>query len=527
MKTIHKTTKFIFIILAVMLAAACTSNRNSNEIKELVVLHTNDHHGTVIARTGFDRITRGGLAERATLVKQTRLENENVLLLDAGDINNGQALSNMFNAEPDIKVYGMMNYNAATVGNHEFDKGVENFRNQIKQSKFPWLSANIKYDGKYLDKPYIIKKYNGFTVGIFGITTLRTLEMVSEGWFPENIEFLPEIETAKKTVETLRKKKVDIVIALVHMGDIAESKTHTTSLMMAEQVDGIDLIIDGHAHSLFEEPKTINGTHIVTANQWGSYVGEAKFKIQNKNVIGFEWYPIEITSTNFQPDKETENFIAQYTDKADAYLKKVIAKSSDEFPYGNKLPRYMETAAGDLLCDAYVWQMEQLGVHADFAVTNSGGIRAALPKGDITRGDIMTMVPYENYVSVLTMSGKDVRLLFDAIGAMNQGAGGFTQVSKGVSYTITYDRDGKNGKISNVLLDGKPIDDNKTYKVATHNFLAGGGDGFAPFANATATFISPYVLNEALTNYIESLPEPIAPKTYGRITIVGGVQISK
>lgn len=137
------------------------------------------------------------------------------------------------------------------------------------------------------------------------------------------------------------------------------------------------------------------------------------------------------------------------------------------------------------------------------------------------------MVPYRNYVSALTMSGKDVRLLFDAIGAMNQGAGGFTQVSKGVSYTITYDESGKNGKISNVLIDGKPIDDNKTYKVATHNFLAGGGDGFAPFANATATFISPYVLNEALTNYIESLSQPIAPKTYGRITIVGGVKINK
>lgn len=230
--------------------------------QQLVVLHTNDHHGSVLTRTDKDGIGHGGLAERATFIKQERAKaaqnGADILVLDAGDINTGTAVSNMFDAEPDILAYNAMGVDAVVFGNHEFDKSLAKLQKQMKMADFKWLSANIKNGSKTLGEPYIIKNFNGYKVGIFGLTTLRTLVIANPD---ASLTFCDEIETAQKIVDELKnKKKVDIVILLGHLGDVLETESQETSVKVAENVSGIDLIIDGHSHSFFESIKYVNDT---------------------------------------------------------------------------------------------------------------------------------------------------------------------------------------------------------------------------------------------------------------------------
>ncbi|MCR5290889.1 MAG: 5'-nucleotidase C-terminal domain-containing protein [Treponema sp.] len=511
-------------LVAVMLFTGCASTSNSSDAEtKLVILHTNDHHGSVTTRPDKEGVGHGGLAERATFIKQVRAEYENVLLVDAGDINTGMAVSNMFHAEPDLQAMNAMGYEATVFGNHEFDKSLSVLKEQMKSTSFAWLSSNIKYKdtGKYLGTPYIIKKYKGFTVGIFGLTTLRTTILERPD---ASLQFYDEIETAKEMVSFLRnKKKVDIVIEVGHLGDIEETPDQTTSVKLAQAVEGIDLIVDGHSHSFMEKPNVVNGTPIVSANEWGKYVGQGILTIKNKKIVSFDWAPVEITDKAFPPDAEVATLIKPYLEKAEASLKEVVMVTSAEFPFGKKQTRYREMATGDILCDAAVDYSKEMGVDVDFALFNGGGIRTGLPKGDVTREQMITMLPFENYVYILTLKGSDVKELFSFVGTINQGAGGFAQVSKEVHYTITYDAEGKNGKMSDLTINGKPVDDNKIYRIATNDYMAKGGDGYTVMLKALDSYNLRLIMNEVFIQYAAKLPQPVSPTTDGRINIVGGV----
>ena len=519
-----KFSKFAIAIFSVALFfTSCASSpketaRDPNAEYHLVVLHTNDHHGAVLSKDG-----KNGLAERATYVKQQREESKNAgkdfLLLDAGDVNIGSAISNMTAAEVDIMAYNAIGYDAVTFGNHEFDGTYEKILKQIKISKFPWLSANIKTANGYLGKPYITKKFAGYKVGIFGLTTLRTLITSSPD---KSLTFTDEIETAKEMVATLRnKEKCDIVILVGHLGDVEESPTHKTSLKIADAVDSIDFIIDGHSHSYFAEPKIVNNTQIVSSEKWGHYVGTAEFTIKDGKIENFAWHPEEITTKKFAPDAEIASILQPYVDKANASIKDVVLKITAPFEFGARLTRFQEMPSGDFLADAMVWYLEKTGIKVDGAITNGGGIRTAIPAGDVTKEAIMTMLPFENYVYAVTLKGSDVKDLFNFIGSIKQGAGAFAQVSKSIKYTITYDADG-NGTISDVTINGEPIDENKTYRFACSDYTAKGGDGYEPFTRSIDTYNSSMILSDVFIEYAKTFTAAVTPKTDGRITIING-----
>ena len=519
-----KLSKLTLVAASIALFfASCASSpkgvaRDPNAEYKLVVLHTNDHHGAVLANDG-----KNGLAERATYIKQQREEakgsGKDFLLLDAGDINSGQAVSNMFAAEADIMAYNAMGYEAVTFGNHEFDGTQEKILKQIEISKFPWLSANIKSGKGYLGTPYITKTYKGYKVGIFGLTTLRTLVIAQPD---KSLTFTDEIETAKEMVATLRnKEKCDIVILLGHLGDVEETPTHETSLKIASAVDGIDLIIDGHSHSYFAEPKTVNNTKIVSAEQWGHYVGTTEITIKDGKITDFNWHPEEITTEKFAPDAEIASILQPYVDKANASLKDVVLKTSAEFAFGARLTRFQEMASGDFLTDAMVWYLDSTGVKVDGAITNGGGIRAALPAGDVTKENIITMLPFDNYLYVVTLKGSDVKDLFNFIGTLKQGAGAFAQVSKSIKYTITYDENG-NGTMSDLTINGEPIDENKTYRFACNDYNAKGGDGYEAFTRSIDTYNSSMLLSDVFIEYAKTFGDVVTPTTDGRITVIGG-----
>jgi 5'-nucleotidase/UDP-sugar diphosphatase len=509
-----------FAVLAFsLLLGSCAGTkpvaRQSGKSYELVVLHTNDHHGADLAT----KDGKGGLAAQATFIKQVRAANKNVLLLSAGDLNTGTAFSNMFAAEPDILAYNAMGYDAVAFGNHEFDGPLSKLQKQIKMSKFTWISANIKQGNAYLGKPYIIKDYEGFRVAVIGLTTLRTLVIASPD---KSLTFLDEIKTAQEMVDEVRSKEhADIVIICGHLGDIEETNTQETSIKLAQAITGVDLIVDGHSHSFFAEPKIVNNIPIVTANERAKFVGDGVMTIKDGKVVNFAWKPVEITEAVFPPDEGIVKLFAPYVAKSDASLKEVVLKTAAPFEFGKKLTRYQEMASGDVLCDGIVNYLKNTGVTVDFAVSNGGNIRTELPAGDITREQILTMLPFENYVYVLTLKGSDVVELFNFIGQIKQGAGAFAQVSKEVKYIITYDAAG-NGTISNVTIGGIAIDPNKTYRIATNDYMANGGDGYVALQKSVDTFNTSMLMSSVFIDYVKSLPAGYKPVTDGRITVVGG-----
>ena len=506
-------TTFVFCgnsLLSASPAPDFTAYRQAN-VHELVLLHSNDHHGTILPRDG-----RGGLAERAAYIRGVKAFNDNVLLLDAGDLNTGTALSNMFQAEADILAYNLMAYDAVTFGNHEFNEGMARLERQIAQAKFPFVSSNVRRaDGSYLGgNQYLVKEFNGFKVGIFGITTLRAVEISA----PDNsLTFINEIDAAREAVSILRmRENVDLVIGLVHMGTLKESPAHITSQELASMVAGIDIIVDGHSHTYMEEALKQGNTYIVSAHERGLVLGQGKVYIQNGKLLNFSWAPVSIG-----PDQEVAALLRPYIEEADASLKEVVGEASETFVFGNREPRFHETSIGNLINDANVWFFREVyKQQIDFAFHNGGNIRAGLPAGPITREDILTVLPFENNLFIVSMKGSNLNDLFNFMGSIAQGAGAFPQFSSDVRLSL----DVPLGSIFNLSIGGSVIDNDRIYRFCTNDFLLGGGDGYTVLAErALEPYNTSLLLSYVVMEYINAQGGIISPLLDGRMNVIGGV----
>ncbi|MCX8057797.1 MAG: 5'-nucleotidase C-terminal domain-containing protein [Spirochaetes bacterium] len=540
---IIKKTKILFILSILLLifnlfscSTGVYTQKNPEKIYTLALLHTNDTHGRILP-FNYNRIDdQAGMPARATFINQIRKDYENVLILDAGDFNTGTLESNYFKAEPDVLGMNYMGYDAVCLGNHEFDNDLSILKKQMELAKFPFLSANVfTKEGKYLGKPYIIKDFKGFKVAIFGLTTNETLKIGNPSIIKDLI-IKNEVEVAKSLVPEL-KKQADIVIALVHMGIYNDDIEGYGSKWLARNIPGIDVIVDGHTHTYLREPIKINNTFIVQAADWGRYVGRAVIKIQNMKVIGFEWIPVPINikgsfknqdgstfisyinhkgeadqNAFFKQDEGLLKILMPYKDKVKEILAEKIGVSEGEFPNDNV--RKMETELGDLVADSMLWFTKKFGV--DFALQNGGGIRKALPAGEISKGLIYEILPFDNTIVIVELKGSDVIELFNYIATIPNGAGAFPQVSDGVTFTINY----QTGKCENILINGKPIDPNKIYKIATNSYLATGGDGYTIFKKAISFYDTSMFQRDVFIEYIKYLGGKIKPILYGRIKII-------
>lgn len=527
-------------ILAIVLLGFVSSGSSPREQKSdkhhplyhLVVLYTNDTHGHPVKFHDGPVPDVGGLPARATLVNEIRSKNKNVLVLDAGDLNTGGAESDFFKAEPDILGYNYIGYDAMALGNHEFDNPIEVLREQMVKARFPFLSANVRTkDGNYIGIPYIIKQFDGFKVGVLGLTTKET-QITGN---PKNIKgilFEDEIKTARELVPILRKQ-ADIVIALTHLG--IYKGYDRGSKRLATQVKGIDLIVDGNTDTILNAPIIINApnsdhrTLIVEAWHWGLVLGRIDLWVRDRKVIDFkmELIPINLKRIvrksdgasvyNFigketKEDEELLKLLQPYIDKVEAFLSENIGYAEKTF--WNKYDRERETALGDLIADSLLWYMRKF--NPDFAFQNGGAIRAALPEGPIRKKSVFDMLPFDSTAIVLSLKGDDVQDLFNYVATVQTGNGAFPQVSNGVSFTINRGT----GKCENILIDGKPIDPDKTYKIVTNSYLGSGGDGYKIFLKAVERFDSSAFQRDVLVEYIKHLGGNIKPEVKGRITVI-------
>ncbi len=472
---------------------------------KITVFHVNDTHGRAWTFTDSAGNVIGGFATLATIIDAERKVNPNVLFLHAGDINTGVPESDLMNALPDIFVLNRMKLDAVAVGNHEFDKSRDVLLKQMSWAKFPFLSANIYKDGKLFFTPYIIKEIGGVKVAIVGFTTEHT--KILEGPNSEDLEFKNVIEVAKSLIPELRKQ-ANVVIALTHLGvGQGYSELYTTADQLAKEVEGIDLIIDGHSHTQLNAPMVVNGVPIVQAFEWAKVVGRADIEVENGKVVKIDWQALPVVQSKVVgKDAAGKNILQEVTKEAlyvkvpldyfkklgGAKLDTVIGVTEILLDGERANVRSKTTNLANLIADSMIWK-----TGAEVALTNGGGIRASIKPGNITIRDVLTVLPFGNTLYVLEMKGSDLLKTFEYAASVPNGQGAFLQVAG-----ATWKSEG--GKLTEVLVNGKPIDPEKVYKVVTNDYMAAGGDGYAVLKGQKGynTF---YVMADVVVEYIQKV----------------------
>ena len=550
-----KNRKFLalFLALAMVLALAVPAFAEDAVIApaptmagKTVILHSNDVHGAVI-----------GYAYMAALKAQYEAQGAEVILVDAGDYSQGTTYVSSTKGADAVAMMNAAGYDVVTLGNHEFDYGYAQLVENMKQAKFKVLCADVfDANGKTIfdgNTTYTTK--SGVKLGFFGMETPETQTKANPALI-KGLKFATDeafYAAAKTQVAAL--KDADLVICLAHLGVDAESKPYR-SYDLYSKVEGIDFIIDGHSHTVMtkgENGEPIQSTGTAFANVGLIVIDDATRKIEKNELLPV--YHTEknaegkdVSVPNYEGDAKVAAAAQAIIDRVMAEYGAVFAKSEVELngakaPNGN---RDSETNNGDLIADAMVWQVMQnregLTVDADHvvAITNGGGIRAAIKAGDITKNDITTVLPFGNTISLVYISGAKLLEALEASTYCTPNAvGAFPQVS-GLKFTVdtgkSYDANAETypgstyygpktiNRVTIESVNGKEFKADDTYAVITNNFCAGGGDTYYAFASAETIIDTGIPMDVAVMDYITNQLKGVVGETYakpqGRITVV-------
>jgi len=474
--------------------------------KHITIAHTNDVHGHITENPDSKEF---GYAKMATLINEMRQANPNFLLIDAGDTFQGTIYVNQSKGESILPILNHLGYETMTAGNHEFDFGWEQVLKLRDALDYPVINANaFKSDGTNLLEPVHYATVGGEKFAFLGLVTEET-PIVTH---PDNVKgltFKNPVDVAKEWVPKL-KKEADHVIVVSHVGIDVDRE-------IAKNVPGIELIVGGHSHTALKEPEVVNGTYIVQDWEYGKSLGRADLYYFNGKLVAFSGGLLEYDET-VKSDPEVAAMVDKIAKDIDAALSTVIAKAEVDLEGDRAAVRSRETNLGNLTADIMLERTKTIPGHeADVALTNGGGIRDKIAAGDITKKMLQTVFPFPNTLVIVEATGADIKAaLENGVSQVETGAGRFPQIS-GMSFT--YDPSKKPGdRVLEVKIGGQPLDLNKTYRVATNDFIAAGGDGYESFKkpgilNTGITFYD--MMEEALTKM-----KSVHPKTEGRITAV-------
>lgn len=524
------------VALAMLAAWSLTSLQarayEQDKTYNITILHTNDHHGH------FWRSEYGeyGLAAQKTLVdgirREVAAEGGSVLLLSGGDINTGVPESDLQDAEPDFRGMNLVGYDAMAVGNHEFDHPLSVLRQQEKWAKFPFLSANIyqKSSGERLFKPWALFNRGGLKIAVIGLTTDDTAKIGNPEYFTD-IEFRKPAEEAKLVIDELKQtEKPDIILAATHMGhydngDSGSNAPGDVEMARSLPADSLAMIVGGHSQNPVcmagENKKQVeyvpgtpcapdrqNGIWIVQAHEWGKYVGRADFTFRNgeMKLVRYQLLPVnlkkKVTWDNGKSERilytpqipenpQMLSLLSPFQNKGRAQLEVKIGDVNGRLEGDRSKVRFVQTNMGRLILSA---QMARTG--ADFAVMSGGGIRDSIESGKITYKDVLKVQPFGNVVVYADMSGKEVSEYLTAVAKMKPDSGAYPQFAN-VSFVA------KAGTLTDLKINGQPIEMNKTYRMATLNFNASGGDGYPRIDTRPGYVNTGFIDAEVLKQYIQ------------------------
>ncbi|MBR5913445.1 MAG: bifunctional metallophosphatase/5'-nucleotidase [Selenomonadaceae bacterium] len=439
---------------------------------ELVILHTNDIHARVLNTDDYGKSM--GFAEMVAGIKKLKSQNLDSLWLDAGDTLHGMPAINISNGSNMLNLLNIAGLNAMTLGNQEFNYGIDTLINLTKKAKFDVLASNLVYrsNDKLIFKPYkIYKMPDGLRVGVFGLTTPET-QIIARPTLVRGINFLNPVEIAKDMVKEMRPK-CDVLIALTHLG--IDEHAAFTSIRLANEVDGIDLIVDGHSHTVLPSGLTINNTLIVQTG-WHAYnLGKTTITLDGKKIINKKAELLDadaIKKIAPTPDKNVAAAITKMERENKKLLDQVIAQNDKTMSVDITTMRTQETEFGDLVTDAFRWK-----TGADCAVINGGGVREGLLEGNVTKGDVMKVFPFGNQLQRVEVQGSVIReMLEHSVSQYPDAFGAFLHVS-GIKFTFSPENT-VGSRVGDIYIGNEPLNENLIYTMATSDFLIEGGNGY-------------------------------------------------
>ena len=496
-----------------------------------VILHTNDVHGAV-----------EGYAYIAQLKADYEAKGAEVILVDAGDFSQGTTYVSSTKGADAVTMMNAAGYDVVTLGNHEFDYGYAQLKENMSKAKFKVVCADVfNEDGTPIfDANYTYTTKSGVKVGFFGMETPETQTKANPALIKGLTFATGDAFTKAAADQVAALKDADVVICLAHLGVDAESAPYRSTDLYAA-VKGIDFIVDGHSHTVMtkgEKGEPIQSTGTAFANIGVIVIDDASKKIESNSL-----YEIKEDTAKDATVATAAKTIVDRVDKeyGVVFAKSEVTLNGAKAPNGN---RDSETNNGDLITDAMLWKVMQnkegLTVNEDHvvAITNGGGIRAAIAKGDVTKKDINTVLPFGNTVAVVYVTGEQLLEALEASTFSTPTAvGGFPQVS-GINFTIhtgkAYDKNDATypestyygpKTINRVVINsvnGKEFKANEVYAVVTNNFCAAGGDTYYAFKAASAQFDTGIPLDEAVMEYVTKELKGVIGEQYaapqGRIT---------
>ena len=479
---------------------------------DLYIVHTNDVHGRIVA--GEDGSM--GYAKLDTLLKEARTAFPDILLLDAGDTLHGTNLANMFEGQTVLEIMDMLGYDAMVPGNHDFNYGYERLAEAAEwaedNASFRILGANITdEDGYMLLQPYQIFDYNGFKVCVLGLSTPDT-KTKSHPKNTEGIEFLHQavIDNAQYAID-LAHEYADFVIVLGHMGVVPDGESGITSEYICENLDGIDLFIDGHSHTVMDGGEIVNGAMITSTGQYLNNVGIVEVHVDEDNNAEIENAFLLSAEEVLDPstgsmlryyginevpdDPEVDAYVAEKNEELDAILSEVVANIPMDLNGERADVRTRKTNLSKLICEAMTAESG-----ADFTIMNGGGIRASLKAGPVTLGDINNVLPFTNTITVCRITPAGIYAALEhGYSLLPEQNGAFSQTDLSVVYSA---KAPAGERIKRVYLGDELLDktdDSTEYLVATNDFMAAGGDGYTMFGKVVT---EGSMLNEVFIDYL-------------------------
>ena len=493
----------------------------SHKVLNLTILHTNDFHARFRPISKYDNNCSaennaegkcfGGSARLITAIEDARSRHENTVLLDGGDQFQGTLFYNLYKGKVAAEMMNKLGYDGMTVGNHEFDDGPETLRAFMDAVNFPVLMANANVDmepelkGK-LQKSTVIER-SGHKIGLIGLVTEDVVDISSPG---DNIIFTDAITAAQAEVDSLTAAGVGIIILMSH-------SSYEIDKEIAANTTGIDVIVGGHDNAYLSNisdrakgpyPTVVNGTQIVQAYAYGKYLGELSVVFDDEGeVISATGEPITIDGSV----NENSQIVARLDEleKPITDLKETLVGNVSSSLNGDRaVCRVQECDMGNMITDA----MRAAGMEKGYsiALANSGGIRASLDAGQVTLGEIMTILPFQNTMSTFKVTGKQLLAAIEnGVSQVEDGSGRFPQVS-GMRFSFDSSKPANervtsieiqesNGSFSALNLYG-------TYGMVSNNFIRAGGDGYKMFRSATDIYDFGPDLADVVVDYIKANP---------------------
>ena len=510
---------------------------------ELNILHINDFHSRIESINKFDSTCSaeeegknecfGGAARLLTAINQTRdalkAQGKNVLLLNAGDNFQGSLFYTTYKGTVEAEVLNAMKFDAMTVGNHEFDDSEDGLAGFLDKVQFPVVTANVVASAasKIGDrvKPSIVLEVGGQKIGIVGAVANDTAELATPG---PNITIAEDVAKISEQVQKLKGEGVNKIIALTHVG-------YPRDLEFIAKIPDVDVVVGGHSHTLLSNtdqkaegpyPTLVDNpggykVPVVQAGQYSKYLGDLRVVFDDSGVVKESKGDPILIDSSFKPDEATLKRIDELKAPIEALKSKVVGTSEGPIEGDRKVCRVKECSMGNLVADATLARVKDQGVTIAFA--NSGGLRSSIDSGDVSMGEVLTVLPFQNTVATFQLKGEDIRAaLENGVSQIDDGAGRFMQVS-GMKYSFDRSKPAGSRVTAVEVKEGDafvPLDPAKTYTVAANNYVRTGGDGFKVFATkAINAYDFGPNLEEAVAAYITA-NSPYKPFTDGRITEV-------